>query len=122
MKQATEIRIPYEKLESWCKKILAESGMDETEVNTVTKVLLSTNLRGVDTHGVNMIPSYASRFKSIEHREIRVIEDKGAGCVIDGGNHTGQMTSVFALEKAMEKADRYGLGLALVKESCHNGA
>lgn len=122
MNQATEIRIPYEKLELWCKKILAESGMDSEEVDTVVKVLLAANLRGTDTHGINMIPSYASRYKAIEHRQIQVVEDKGAGCVIDGGNHTGQMTSMFALKTAMEKADKYGLGLALVKESCHNGA
>ena len=42
--------------------------------------------------------------------------------IIDGGNHTGQMTSMFALKKAMEKADKFGIGLALVKESSHNGA
>lgn len=96
--------------------------MSQDEIRTVVKVLLDTNLRGMDTHGINMLPSYTQRYNSITHREIAVVKDRGAGCVIDGGNHTGQMTSMFAMEKAMEKADKYGLGLALVKESCHNGA
>lgn len=122
MNQATEIRIPYQKLESWATGILAESGMSAEEVETVVKALLAANLRGTDTHGINMIPSYASRYKAIDHRPIQVVEDKGAGCIVDGGNHTGQMTSMFALEQAMKKADRFGIGLALVKESCHNGA
>ena len=122
MSQNQNPRFPYEYLHAWGRKVLATTPMSEEEIDTVMTVLLDTNLRGVDTHGINMLPSYSERFKSIEHREITVAEDKGAGCVIDGGNHTGQMTSMFAMKKAMEKADKYGLGLALVKESCHNGA
>lgn len=122
MAQATLIRFPYAQLEAWVHKLFAHTGMEQEEINTVTKVLLDTNLRGMDTHGINMIPSYAERFKAIDHRPVTVAEDKGAGCIIDGGNHTGQLTSMYALEKAMEKADKYGVGLALVRESCHNGA
>ena len=122
MNQAKDIRFPYEKLAAWGEKILATSGMSQEEAKTVMKVLLDTNLRGMDTHGINMLASYTERYKSIEHRDISIAVDKGAGLVIDGGNHTGQMTSMLALEKAMEKADKFGIGLALVKESCHNGA
>lgn len=122
MSQAAEIRFPYEKLEAWGHRVLEKTPMSKEEIQIVMKVLLDTNLRGVDTHGINMLPSYAERFKAIDHRDIAAVQDRGAGCVIDGGNHTGQMTSIIALEKAMEKADQYGLGLALVKESCHNGA
>ena len=122
MNQATLIRFPYEELEVFGRKLLATTPMSEEEAATVVKVLLDTNLRGMDTHGINMLPFYVKRYNAIEHRPITVAEDKGAGCVIDGGNHTGQMTSMFALKKAMEKADKFGVGLALVKESCHNGA
>ncbi len=122
MAEATYIRFPYEKLQAWGEKVLSKTSMSEEEIKTVVKVLLDTNLRGMDTHGINMLGSYSERYKAIEHRDIVVAEDKGAGCIIDGGNHTGQMTSMFALDKAIEKADKYGIGLALVRESCHNGA
>lgn len=122
MNQASVVRFSRQALEDWSHKLLSKTSMSDEEIKTVTKVLIETNLRGIDTHGVNMLPSYSARFSSIDHRDIAVVEDKGAGCVIDGGNHTGQMTSMFALEKAMEKADKFGIGLALVKESCHNGA
>ena len=122
MNEATLIRFPYETLEAFGRRLLATTPMPEEEAATVIKVLLDTNLRGMDTHGINMLPFYVKRYKAIEHRPITVAEDKGAGCIIDGGNHTGQMTSMFALKKAMEKADKFGIGLALVKESCHNGA
>ena len=122
MNQATLIRFPYETLEAFGLKLLATTPISQEEAATLIKVLLDTNLRGLDTHGINMLPFYVKRYKNIEHRPITVAEDKGAGCIIDGGNHTGQMTSMFALKKAMEKADKFGIGLALVKESCHNGA
>ncbi len=122
MAEATYIRFPYEKLQTWGEKVLSKTPMSQEEIKTVVKVLLDTNLRGMDTHGINMLASYSERYKAIDHRDIVVAEDKGAGCIIDGGNHTGQMTSMFALEKAIEKADQYGIGLALVSESCHNGA
>jgi len=122
MNQAQLMYFSYDRLKSWSIDALTACGMDREEAETVTRVLLEANLRGTDTHGVNMIPLYAKRYQAIAHRDITVETDKGAGCVIDGGNHTGQMTSVFALEKAIEKADKFGLGLALVKESCHNGA
>lgn len=117
MNQASVVRFSRQALEDWSHKLLSKTSMSDEEIKTVTKVLIETNLRGIDTHGVNMLPSYSARFSSIDHRDIAVVEDKGAGCVIDGGNHTGQMTSMFALEKAMEKADKFGIGLALVKES-----
>ena len=122
MNQATLIRFPYGELEQFGRKLLATTSISDEEAATLVKVLLDTNLRGLDTHGINMLPFYVKRYNAIEHRPITVAEDKGAGCIIDGGNHTGQMTSMFALKKAMEKADKYGIGLALVKESCHNGA
>ena len=114
MSQTQSHRFSYDYLKEWGRKVLSTTPMSAEEIDAVMTVLLDTNLRGVDTHGINMLPSYAERFKAIEHRQISVVEDKGTGCVIDGGNHTGQMTSLFALEKAKEKADRYGLGLALL--------
>ena len=122
MNYTTDTRFSYEYLNAWGSKVLAKTSMSPEEIKTVMAVLLDTNLRGIDTHGINMLPSCAERFKAIDHRDITVAEDKGADCIIDGGNHTGQMTSMFTLEKAMEKADRYGQGLALARESCHNGA
>lgn len=122
MSQATEMRFSYEALDVWGRKALAKTDMSQAEIDAVMQVLLATNLQGRDTHGIHMVTSYAERYKSIPHREIQVIEDRGAGCMIDGGNHTGPMTSLFALDKAMEKADQFGIGMSVVGESCHNGA
>lgn len=122
MELGTDKRYSYEKLDAWGRKALAKTSMSQGEVDAVMQVLLAANLQGRDTHGIHMITSYAERFKSISHRDIQIAQDHGAGCLIDGGNHTGPMTSMFALDKAMEKAAQFGIGMAVVSESCHNGA
>ena len=122
MDQFAVKRFSYEKLDAWGRKVLAKTSMSQDEMDAVMQVLLASNLQGRDTHGIHMITSYAERFNAISHRDIQVEQDHGAGCLIDGGNHTGPMTSLFALDKAMEKAEQFGIGMAVVKESCHNGA
>jgi len=118
----TATRFSYEALEAWGRAALAKTDMSPQETEAVLQVLLAANLQGRDSHGIHMLTSYVDRYRSIPHREMQVVEDRGAGCLIDGGNHTGPMTSLFALDKAMEKADQFGIGLAVVQESCHNGA
>lgn len=122
MDQFAVKRFSYEKLDAWGRKVLTKTSMSQDEMDAVMQVLLASNLQGRDTHGIHMITSYAERFNAISHRDIQVEQDHGAGCLIDGGNHTGPMTSLFALDKAMEKAEQFGIGMAVVKESCHNGA
>lgn len=122
MDQFAVKRFSYEKLDAWGRKVLAKTSMSQDETDAVMQVLLASNLQGRDTHGIHMITSYAERFNAISHRDIQIEQDHGAGCLIDGGNHTGPMTSLFALDKAMKKAEQFGIGMAVVKESCHNGA
>jgi LDH2 family malate/lactate/ureidoglycolate dehydrogenase len=65
MNQATLIRFPYETLEAFGLKLLATTPISEEEAATLIKVLLDTNLRGLDTHGINMLPFYVKRYKNI---------------------------------------------------------
>ena len=122
MEPVADKRFSYEKLDAWGRKVLATTKMSDAEASAVMEVLLAANLQGRDTHGIHMITSYAERYKAISHRDIQIAEDRGAGCLIDGGNHTGPMTSLFALDEAVKKAEQFGIGMSVVKESCHNGA
>ena len=73
MSQLTEMRFPYETLDAWGRKALAKTDMSQEEIDAVMQVLLATNLQGRDTHGIHMLTSYAERYKSISHRDIKVI-------------------------------------------------
>ncbi|MDR1626713.1 MAG: Ldh family oxidoreductase [Spirochaetia bacterium] len=112
-----------ERLRAWCNRVLKKCcGVTDDYADAVSGALVSANLRGVDTHGVNLLQYYVRRYRNIPHGEIRVTADAPAFCHIDGGGHMGPAVSVFAMDKAMEKADACGVGLALAENSSHFGA
>lgn len=112
----------YEELEKWGLAVCKKTGISDEEADELIKVLLRTNLRGIDTHGITMLPSYAERYTKIDHYDITVEKDFGAGVVINGGNHTGQYVCMKAIDEACKRADKYGIGFADVKEIGHSGA
>ncbi|MDR1932906.1 MAG: Ldh family oxidoreductase, partial [Spirochaetales bacterium] len=124
MNQKTDfLTFKEERLREWCTLVLKKCcGADDAYAHAVTGALVSANLRGVDTHGVNLLQYYVKRYKNISHSDIRVSADMPAFCHIDGGGHMGPAVSVFAMDKAIEKAAACGVGLALAENSSHFGA
>ena len=54
-----EIRVSPEKLRKTAEQIFVKCGMNESNSKIATDVLLSADIRGVDTHGVsNMLRNY----------------------------------------------------------------
>jgi LDH2 family malate/lactate/ureidoglycolate dehydrogenase len=112
-----------ERLRAWCTQVLKKCcGVTDDYANAVTGALVSANLRGVDTHGVNLLQYYVRRYKNVSHSDIRVTAQTPAFCHINGGGHMGPAVSVFAMDKAIEKAAACGAGIALVENSSHFGA
>ena len=124
MSQTTDmLTFNEEQLRAWCTQVLKKScGVNDEYAFAVTDVLVSANLRGVDTHGINLLQYYVRRYKNIEPVDMRVTGDMPAVCQIDGGGHMGPAVSAFAMNKVMEKAAVNGVGIALVGNSSHHGA
>lgn len=112
----------YEELYAYGEEVCRKVGIPEEEIKYLLDVLIFTNVRGIDSHGISMLPSYAERWTNIEHYDVKIEKDHGAGCVINGGNHTGQYVTMLALDEAISRADKYGIGFADVKEIGHIGA
>jgi LDH2 family malate/lactate/ureidoglycolate dehydrogenase len=51
-----------------------------------------------------------------------VIKETETTCLIDAGNNYGILASTMAMNKAIEKAEKYGSGVASVRNSNHFGA
>jgi LDH2 family malate/lactate/ureidoglycolate dehydrogenase len=117
------LTLTEERLRQWCTRVLKECcAVTDDYARAVTGALVSANLRGVDTHGVNLLQYYVRRFKNITHEDMRLTGETPAFCRIDGGGHMGPAVSVFAMDKAMEKASSCGVGIALAENSSHFGA
>ncbi len=117
--------IPFEIVEQTMIELLVKSGVPIHDAEIVADVLISADKLGIDSHGVNRLkPIYLDRIKDKilnPITQIDIIKDKAATAVIDGNNGMGHVISKFAMQKAIDKAKIYGLGMVAVRNSTHYG-
>ncbi|WRH26561.1 Ldh family oxidoreductase [Arthrobacter sp. JZ12] len=105
--------------------ILNAWGLPEDKAKTTAEVMVETDLSGVDSHGISMLPSYQrliDQGKLDTRTEPEVTMRTGATAVVDGGNSLGHPTMVSAMELAIWKARESGVGVVVVRRSLHFGA
>jgi LDH2 family malate/lactate/ureidoglycolate dehydrogenase len=100
-------------------------GMEQDYVDTTMQVMVETDLRGIDSHGIGMLPTYDRWYRQgkINVRpEIKVLNDGPSTALIDGDHGLGHVPSVRAIELAVAKCRDTGLGCVPVCHSNHFGA
>jgi LDH2 family malate/lactate/ureidoglycolate dehydrogenase len=88
-------------------------------------LMVRTDLRGVDSHGIGMLPRYVEWTRAgFVHpwAEPQVARDDLATALVDGQKGLGHPASVMAMELAITKAATYGVGVVAVRNSNHFGA
>ena len=113
--------ISEEKARSWCLEILEKAGLTGEKANYVSDCLIQANLRGVDTHGLIRLIPYVGRLKNTKTQEVCILEDRETTCVVDAGFQLGPIGASIGMEKAIQKAQKYGVGMAVVRNSNHCG-
>ncbi len=117
--------IAFEELEKFMKDALLNAGIPEDDAKIIGDVLIESDKRGIDSHGIGRLkPIYIDRIdKGIMNpiTEIEVIKDQDATAVLDGHNGLGHVVSKKAMEMAIEKAKKYGIGMVAVRNSTHYG-
>jgi LDH2 family malate/lactate/ureidoglycolate dehydrogenase len=88
-------------------------------------VLLEADRRGLESHGVNRFkPIYLDRIKEGVQKpvtEFEIVRETATTAVIDGHDGMGQVIGYRSMELAIEKAKKYGMGMAAVRNSTHYG-
>ena len=117
-------RIQPAELTDLVSAILAEAGMQVSEAVIASKVLVSTQLHGIDSHGIAHRPTYVRRMTdgSIEVAPTIKISRSAGASVIDGDNGLGVLVARHAVDEACELALAYGVGACAVRNSNHFGA
>lgn len=105
--------------------VLQAWGMSQDHAQTCTKVMVDTDLRGIDSHGAGMLLAYETWWRKGHINmtpRIRVIRDQPGLCAIDADGSLGYPPAVMAMALAIEKAKNQGVGVAVVGQSNHYGA
>ena len=100
-------------------------GMSVVDADIAATVMVDTDLSGIDSHGIGMLPLYHRLFAEgrLDPRAVPLtIRDNGPVIVIDAGHGIGHVASRAAMRAAMDKARQHGIGVAGVTGSNHYGA
>jgi ureidoglycolate dehydrogenase (NAD+) len=122
---ATLKNVPVADLDELCRTVLQKCGMSEADACTAVDVLVTTDTYGVHTHGVKCMAGYVTRLLAggLKADARPKIDREGAGwTLVDGQSALAMVTSVFAMNTAIEKARKTGIAYVGVHNSCHFGA
>lgn len=104
--------------------VLEANGVSSANATTTAACLVAADLRGVDTHGMNRIPSYVERIRQgvlDPAAEPTINQVTPAAAQVDGHNGFGFVAAHRGMELAIESAKVYGIGMASIKRSNHFG-
>ncbi|WP_295230799.1 Ldh family oxidoreductase [Sediminibacterium sp.] len=114
----------YEQLYTFTHAVFIGMGCSFEHATIATKVLLSADLRGIDSHGVARLSGYVRLWQAGRinaQPNIRVIHETPSTAVVDGDQGLGLVVAPFAMEIAMQKAAAVGTGWVAVQNSNHFG-
>jgi LDH2 family malate/lactate/ureidoglycolate dehydrogenase len=112
-------------LKRFIEHIFVAAGVPASSSGLLADSLVAANLRGVDSHGVQLAPPYFERISSgdIDPRaEGRVISEDGCCLLYDGANGIGQQIARVCSEHAVRIASRQGMAAVSARDSNHFGA
>ena len=117
--------IAVETIKAQIASVLAAWGMPAEHVATTAELMVEADIRGIDSHGIGMLPQYHDRRKDgriIVPGDIRVVEDLPAMTFIDAGHALGHVPAKMAMQSAIAKAKEMGVAIGVVRNSNHFGA
>jgi len=118
------MKVDHNKLKKFVVQIFQSIGCDEQEALLAAEVLVSADLRGIDSHGVARLVGYVRLFDNgrLNPKPIcKIIHQTPSTATIDGDKGLGLVVAPFAMELAMEKAHKVGTGWIAVQNSNHFG-
>ena len=116
--------IPASELARFVEEILLAAEVPPHKAAVVTACLIASNLRGVDSHGVQLLPFYIDQLLAGEmdaQADGRVVSESGSCIVFDGQNAIGQWVAETCCGHAVRMARERGMGMVVARESNHFG-
>ena len=115
--------LDFDTLERFMKDALMAYGVPEKDAEIVGDVLIESDKRGIDSHGIGRLkPIYLDRIDAGTQSpitKIDILKDEKAVAVLDGNNGMGHVVSHKAMSMAIDKAKEYGIGMTVVRHSTH---
>src|SRR5437870_4283601 len=122
---ATPVFADHRRLHALAVAALTRVGVSEEHAHMTADVLVAADLRGVDSHGIAHLAEFyvgGIRDRTINaDPKIEVVGEAEAAATIDGDSGLGFVVGQTAMNLALRKAARAGVGLVAVRNSTHYG-
>ncbi len=123
--KARRVRIRDQTLHDLVAEILIRVGVPPGHARGVADSLVAANLRGVDSHGVELLGSYVRQLQAggVDRTAVGTVAFETGSCLLyDGQNGLGQVVSERCVEHALRLVRGGGLALVVARNSHHFGA
>ena len=116
--------VRYQQLIDLVTRVFLAIGCTEAHASSAAEVLVSADLRGIDSHGVARLSGYVRLWeaKRINAKpNVQLVHETPSTGVIDGDQGLGLVVAPIAMKVAIEKARQVGTGWVSVCNSNHFG-
>jgi L-2-hydroxycarboxylate dehydrogenase (NAD+) len=118
------IYVDHQELQRFMREGFIALGVPEADAQICATVLIESDLRGIESHGIGRFKMYVDRMKDgiispVDRQTI--IKETDNTALIDGGDSLGHIVAYNAMQLAIDKARKNNVGIVAVKNSTHFG-
>ena len=118
--------VNHEKLQDLVVRALVKMGVPEDDARITAGMLVHTDLRGIESHGVARLAAFY--VGGIRHGvvnpcpNVKIVRESASTAVIDGDRGLGFVVGHRAMNEAICRAEATGAGFVSVRNSTHCGS
>ncbi|MBO5721698.1 MAG: Ldh family oxidoreductase [Lentisphaeria bacterium] len=117
--------IDFSTLENFMRDVFIASGVPADDAAICADVLITADKLGIDSHGIGRLkPIYIDRIRDgIQNpvTNVEFIRKTPGTAVIDAHDGMGMVAAQAAMQYAMDAAEKFGIGMSVVRNSTHFG-
>jgi len=116
--------IPVDVIHTFMMDVFQGLGVPEDEARICADVLIASDLRGIESHGVGRLKYYYDRIQAgvqFTQTEMEIVKETETTALVDGHHGMGHVIAYRSMRMAMDKARQYGLGAVTVRNGTHFG-
>src|SRR5260370_41857393 len=117
----TSVVVDHKRLTAFIADALGAMKMPRERAAVTAELMVRTDLRGVDSHGIDMLPRYHELWQEgfvVMDADAVLEKDSMATGLYDGAKGLGHLVSSLPKKIALDKEWPYGIGFYSTRNSC----
>jgi L-2-hydroxycarboxylate dehydrogenase (NAD+) len=122
MKEVTHI--PADTVSAFITDVFEGLGTPSEDARLCADVLIASDLRGIESHGVGRLKYYYDRIQAgvqSTTTTLEIVKETETTALVDGHHGMGHVIAYRSMRLAIDKARQYGLGAVAVRNGTHFG-